>query len=349
MTRKALLLGVGCLVLLGAGCAGSSTPAVVDGGVYRTVDLAAHWTQPAVLVQSGKLGSIANVSVASAAFDPQDPATMYVGTTQNGLLMTLDSGASWQQARGLETGEVGGVAVDPQDKCTVFVARANQIMKTENCGRDWGQAYFDPRVAQVFTTVAISPQNTHVVYAGDADGDLIRTDDAGLSWRVLTRVEARINKITIDPRNANIIYAATNGAGVLKTTDGGTTWRAINASTDTFQARNPSMVVIDSANSNVLYLVSRNGLLRSEDAGGSWRALALPTPPASTNIRAFAVHPKNPKVLVYSTDTSVVLTADLGVTWTPKKLPTTRSTSFLTFDEGPQNALFLGTIVRAAQ
>lgn len=349
MTRKALLLGVGCLALLGAGCASSSTPAVVDGGVYRTVDLAAHWAQPAMLVQNGKVGSIANVSVLSATFDPQDPAAMYVGTTQNGLLTTLDSGASWQQARGLDTGEVDSVAVDPHDKCTVFATRANQVMKTENCGRDWTQAYFDPRVAQVFTTLAINPQNTRVVYAGDADGDLLRTDDGGASWRVLTRAEARINRLTIDPRNTNVIYAATNGAGVLKTMDGGATWVAINASTDAFQARNPLMVVIDATNSGTLYLVSRNGLLRSDDAGGSWRALALPTPPASTNIRAFAVHPKNPKVLVYSTDTSIVFTADLGVTWTPKKLPTTRSSSFLLFDEGPQNALFLGTMVRNAQ
>ncbi len=349
MKRSALFLALGGLSLFGAGCFGfgAQTSAAPDGGVYRTANYGTDWAQPAVLNQGGKIGSIGNVGTVSAAFDPQDPEVMYVGTTQNGLLVTLDAGASWQQARGLTTGQIEAVAVDPRDTCTVFAARANQLMKTETCGRTWTQAYYDPRVAQLYTTVVIDPLSSRVVYAGNADGDLLRSEDGGVSWRVLYRADARINDLVIDPRNRNVLYVATNGAGLLKSADGGATWTEIRAQIDNYDgARRPLKVVLDPLNSNIVYHVSRNGILRSEDGGTSWRALALPTPPATTNIRAFAVHPKTPNLLVYATDTSIVFTSDLGQTWTPKQLPTTRSASFITFDQGPDNALYLGTLTR---
>ena len=347
MKFPVLFLGMLAMACFGAGCLGSSTPTAPDGGVFRTSNVGADWAQPSVLNQGAKIGSIANVSTVAAAFDPQDPLAMYVGTTQNGLLVTLDGGESWQQARGITTGQITAVAVDPKSTCTVFAARANQILKTETCGRDWKQAYYDPRAAQVYTSLAIDWANPRTVYAGNVDGDILRSDDGGASWRVLQRAEARINALTLDPRDSRVLYAATNGAGLLKTTDGGATWVAIRDVLENYDgSRRPLFVAIDPANSAIIYHVSRNGILRSEDAGTSWRALALPTPPSATNIRAFAVHPKSPNVLVYSTDTSVVFSADTGTTWSPKKLPTTRSSSFLVFDGSAQNALYLGTIVR---
>lgn len=347
MKRSVLFLGLGCLSLLGAGCFGAQTAAAPDGGVYRTANYGTDWTQPSVLNQGVKIGSIANVGTVSAAFDPQDPQVMYVGTVQNGMLMTLDGGESWQQARGLTTGQVEAIAVNPQNKCNVFVARANQLLKTDTCGRDWTQAYYDPRTAQLYTVVVIDPLNSRAIYAGNADGDILRSEDSGASWRVLYRADARVNDLVIDPKNRNVLYVATNGAGLLKSTDAGATWIEIRSELDQYDgARRPLKVYLDPVNSNIVYNVSRNGILRSEDGGTSWRALSLPTPASATNIRAFSVHPKNSNLLVYATDTSIVFTSDLGQTWTPKQLPTTRSASFIVFDQGPQTNLYLGTIPR---
>lgn len=346
MKRTALFIGTMSLVLMGAGC-GSSTTATPDGGVYRTIDYGKTWTQPSALIVGAKVGSIANVNAISATLDPQDPEVMYVGTSQNGLLETLDGSQSWEQARGLSTGSVTAVAVDQQNKCVVYAARANQIFKTETCGRDWVQVYFDPRTAQVYTALAVDPINTKTIYAGNIDGDILRSDSGGASWSVIYRAEAGINSVLIDPRDSKTMYVSTNGAGLLKTVDRGTTWTEINAQLDQYQgARRPLMVVMEPGSSKNMYLVARNSLLRSDDAGATWRALALPTPTESTNIRAFAIHPKNANLLVYSTDTSVVFTADGGQTWTPKKLPTSRASSFLMFDQGPNNALFVGTVVK---
>lgn len=347
MKRIALLSVVGALVLMGAGCSTGSSSSAPDGGIFTTSNLGGAWTQLTVLNQGAKVGSIGNVATVSTAFDPQEATTMYVGTTQNGLLMTLDGGQSWQQARGLTSGQVTSIAVDPQDKCTVFVARLNQLLKTETCGRDWGQVYYDPRTTQQYTSVVIDPSNPKTVYAGNVDGDILRSEDGGASWRVLYRADARINMITIDRRSPQTLYIATNGAGVLKSTNRGEAWTEIRAQLDGFDgSRRPIGVYIDPSNSNTIFHVSRNGILRSTDGGSTWLALSLPTPSAQTNIRAFALHPRNPSLLVYATETSVVFTDDLGQTWTPKKLPTSRSASFLVFDAAAQSNLYLGTIPR---
>ncbi len=350
MNRSVLSLGVGALILMGAGCSfGGSSKAIstVDGGVFKTANLT-EWAQLNVLNQGPKLGSIGNVGTTTGVFDPQDPTVMYVGTAQNGLLMSLDAGASWQQARGLTTGAVASIAVHPREKCTVFVAKANQLLKTDTCGRDWAQIYFDPRTAQQYTSIVIDPVNPKTLYAGNVDGDILRSEDEGTSWRVLHRAESRVNAITIDPRDTNVLYVATNGSGVLKTVDRGVSWQEIRAELDAYEgARRPLMILLDPTKSTTIYHVSRNGVLRSDDAGGSFRALALPTPSQQTNIRAFAIHPRMTNTLVYATDTSVVSTQDGGQTWTPKKLPTTRSASFLLFDNNPtQTSLYLGTIPR---
>ncbi len=346
MKRTALLLGFMALSMMGIGC-GTKTAASPDGGIYRTTDYAKTWSQPSILNLGTKLASIANVGTVSASLDPQDPDAMYIGTTQNGLLVSLDGMQSWSQASGLSTGQVSGIAVDPFNKCVVFATRGNQILKTSSCGRDWDQVYFDPRTAQVYSSVVIDALNTRTVYAGNADGDILRSEDGGASWRVLYRADSGINDLVIDPRNSNAIYVATNGAGMLKTNDRGATWEKM---TDTLKqydgSRRPLKIVIDPKNANTIYLVSRNSLLRSDDMGSSWRALALPTPPEATNIRSFAIHPKNSNLLVYATDTSIVFTADAGQTWTPKKLPSTRSASFLIFDQRQDNALYLGTVIR---
>ncbi|MDQ5919942.1 MAG: hypothetical protein QG668_670 [Patescibacteria group bacterium] len=346
MNRFALLLGVGVLTLLGAGC-GQSGPVAVDGGVFKTQTLGADWTQPSVLNQGKTIGSIANVGTVTTAFDPQDPKIMYVGTTQNGLLMTLDGGESWQQARGLTSGRVTSIAVHPRNTCVVVAAVANQLMKTETCGRTWQQAYFDPRTAQVYSSVVIDPANPQVIYAGNTDGDILRSEDGGSAWRVIHRAESPISALTIDPRNTATLYAATAGSGLLKTIDRGTTWAPITLAADQFEgARRPLFAAVDETVANGVFHISRNGILRSDDGGGSWRQLALPTPPAQTNIRAFVQHPRIAGVLVYATDTSVVFTQDGGVTWTPRKLPSTRSASFLAFDKESTPALYLGTVPR---
>lgn len=341
-----LLLPFSALLLLGAGCFGGGTPAgtQLDGGIYRTRNLGVEWKQLRVLNLGTKLASIADVGITSLASDPQDPNALYAGTVENGLLMSLDAGESWMLSKGLSVGRVNAVVVDTKDKCVVFAAKANQIHKTSNCSRDWSQVYFDGRTEVSFTALAMDWFNPQVVYAGSSDGDVFRSDDGGTTWRRSYRIDGtRITGIVVDPRDSRLVYAATDGEGIARTVDSGVTWEKLTKPFENFEnARRVKRIVLDPQRKDVVYTVSRYGILQSVDAGANWQPLALPTPPGSVDIKALAVHTKNANVLVYATDASIVWSQDAGKTWSPKVLPTKRGVSALLFDHAQETGLFLG-------
>lgn len=333
------------LALTGQGCLGGSNGPGLDGGVFRTENNGAEWRQLKTLNLGASIGSIADLGTASVAIDPEDPLAIYVGTNENGLVMTLDGGDSWTPMKGLTLGRINAVAVDPKNKCTLFAARANQIFKTTNCGRDWNQAFFDPRTDKFFTALAIDWFNPQILYAGNNDGDVYRSDSSGATWRAVYRVDGvKINTLAIDTRDSRMVYAATDGAGILKTADGGATWDRISKPFQDFEgARRVTALALDPHAAGIVYAASRYGVLKTEDSGATWKPLPLPTPTGSVMIRAFLVHPKNSKLLTYATDSSIVWSTDGGTTWSPKKLPSSRGVAFMVWDMLPgASRLYLG-------
>lgn len=335
------------LVLMGAGCfGGSSASTGFDGGVFRTVDAGTKWDQLKILNLDTKLGSTADMGIVSVAFDPQDPQAMYVGTVENGVMQSLNGGQSWTLARGLSKGQINAIAVDPKDTCSVYAARGNQIHKTSNCGREWKEIYPHPRPDVLITSVVVDWYNNHTVYAATSQGDVLRSDDAGGSWRAVYRIESvRINSIAIDPFDSRTLYVATQGSGIVKTTDSGATWTQIYKQLQEFQyARSPRQVVLDPTVKDRVYQISKYGILRSDDGGTTWRALNLPTAPSTVDIKSLTVHPKDGKIIAYATDSSLVVSDDTGVSWSSKKLPTKRGVSWIAFDRETTPALFLGAL-----
>jgi photosystem II stability/assembly factor-like uncharacterized protein len=350
MNRRFLLLApLFALSLMGAGCfgiGGSSTPSVSDGGVFRTRDEALKWEQLKVLNLDTQIGSTVELGTVSVSLDPQDPNTVYVGTSENGLIYTTNNGQSWQLSAGLSKGKINGIVVDAKDRCTVYALRANQLQKTTTCGREWGEVWSHPRATTVITSIVGDWYNPKTLYIGTSDGDILRSDDGATTWRPMHRIDnTQINDLKIDPKDSRVIYAATNGAGIAKSIDGGATWIDIRQQLQEFQyARTPKLLVLDPNTKDRIYHISKYGLLVSDDAGATWRAVTLPTAPQDTEISSFIVNPKDPKILVYSTKTALVMSKDGGTTWASKKLPTTRGVSWMTYSREEKPALLLGAI-----
>lgn len=336
------------LVLFGQGCFGGNTTQTpgADGGVYKTINNGQTWQQMKI-VAGPKAGSIANLNVTTIAIDPQDQKAVYIGTTENGLLTSLDGGESWTASK-LSTGKISAVAIHPKDKCAVFAARGNQLIRTTNCGRDWSQIFFNPQTDAAFTSLAIDWFNPKILFAGTSNGQLFRSLDGGTTWgSVVNREGQSITSVAVDSKDSRTIYASAYNGGLLKSTDGGANWQLIRKEFEEFDnARKITLIVTDPNTKNSLYTVSAFGILRSTDGGANWRDIPLPTPGNTVAIRSMAVSPQSSKFLAYVTDSSVVMSANAGASWTAKKLPTARSASAIIFDKDSQPAIYLGTIVR---
>jgi photosystem II stability/assembly factor-like uncharacterized protein len=340
-----LLIPVCAFVLLGQGCSGTSTATnTADGGVYKTPDRGTTWVQKRILVKEAKTYTLGNDPITSLALDPQDRMAVYGGTTERGIILSLNGGDTWEEmTKGPKGARIESIAVDPKEKCTIYAAMKNKLYKTTNCGRDWAEMFFDPNVLKIFTTIVVDWYNPTILYAGTSEGDVFRSTDAGLSWLVSTRSTSPITDILVDLRDSRIVYVATGGEGLRKTMDGGNTWMPIvNQLKDFSNAKRVNRLAMDNAQTPTLYMASKFGILASQDGGTTWNALKLTSEAGEIDILDLAVNPRSEKEIEYITKTAVVFSSDKGTTWIAKRLPSSRPATVLMADPQDGNVIYLG-------
>ncbi|MBW8868751.1 MAG: hypothetical protein JF610_15730, partial [Acidobacteria bacterium] len=136
-----------------------------------------------------------------------------------------------------------------------------------------------------FTTVALAPSNTDVVYAGALNGDIWVSTNRGATWRsaagtTVAPLPVRpVTQIQVDPVNPLIAYATYSGfnaAGqgnghIFKTSDGGQVWTDLSRALPDIPA-NTVLIDPDSAATSsprVLYLGTDIGIYRLVDTSTS--------------------------------------------------------------------------------
>jgi photosystem II stability/assembly factor-like uncharacterized protein len=140
-----------------------------------------------------------------------------------------------------------------------------------------------------------------VVYAGVEDAAIFRSTDGGESWHELAGLRGHgsgpqwspgaggmgLHTILIDPTRHHRMFAAISAAGAFRTDDGGTTWKPINRGLHSLYIPNPTAevghcvhrIAMHRARPGVLFMQKHWDVMRSDDAGESWREVSgnLPT------------------------------------------------------------------------
>ena len=332
------LFGQGCFIQFnGTGAA--------DGGIYKTPDGGVNWAQKGAILSVGTGRSLAQADILALAADPEDPATLYVGTAANGLLYSTDSGESWFSPVPLASARINALAIHPKDKCVVYAVSGNVVVKTTDCGRTWTKVFEDSRSDVVFNTIGIDSFNPSIVYLGSSKGDVIKSTDDGMSWGTVKVFASAIAALPIDPFDSRIIYAATRSSGVWKTADAGANWTDVsNEMNNTDGAKDIFGLYADHSRNGSYVAVSTFGLMRTTDAGAHWDVIRLLTPSGQTRIYGFAMNPGNGLEMYYATATIFYKSSDGGAHWTTKRLPTTRAGSVLMVDAKSSNVIYLGTL-----
>jgi Abnormal spindle-like microcephaly-assoc'd, ASPM-SPD-2-Hydin len=159
------------------------------------------------------------------------------------------------------------------------------------------------------SSIAIHPYNPNVIYIGTAGGGVWRSRDGGLTWVPLFDRQLALGigepaALAIDPNNTDVVYAGTSqriilgtgnagffgppdsSQGLYKSTDGGGSWIQLGSgypaqntgNASQFLGQDINVVIVDPANSNVLYLAAftpasgTGGVYFSSDGGQNWTA-----------------------------------------------------------------------------
>jgi photosystem II stability/assembly factor-like uncharacterized protein len=337
------------LVLTGAGCvtvnSSGSGATGADGGLWRSGNRGDAWAQKAALPRTdGTKANNGNINVTTVVQDPSDPKALYVGTTDNGLFYSYDGGESWLQPVLLTKGRIPALAVDPKNRCRVYVAIENKLVKTEDCSRTWATTYLDARPDKATAAVLVDFYNPSVLWVANDAGDVLRSTDGGASWSSVKQFGSPVVKFIMSPTDSRRLYVATKNAGVWRTDDGGANFIDLSENyKDIENSRDLYDMAIGISDPNTLILAVKEGLLRSKNMGEKWEDMSLLTPAATTAILSVAIDPKDVNFLYYGTSTTFYKTVNGGVNWIPKKLPTTRAATSLLVDSADSSVLYLGT------
>jgi hypothetical protein len=151
------------------------------------------------------------------AFDPADPATVYVAT-HRGIYKREPSDRSWRAANtGLRDLDIQALAIDPSRPNTVYAASyGGGAYRTTDGAAHWqpvNAGLTDPHLR----TIVLAPNDSTRLYAAGRTGRIFRSNDSGTNWQMLDAPPdlPPINMLVIDPLSPRHLFAATSGNSVV--------------------------------------------------------------------------------------------------------------------------------------
>jgi photosystem II stability/assembly factor-like uncharacterized protein len=191
--------------------------AATDDGLYRTYNIAQGW-------EKVPLGAGVNEQIFAVHTSPVQPTNIWVGTVRSGVLVSKDSGATWQRLPEIPVeSPISAIEVDPQNTNRVYVGTA----QTFYVSRDGG-ATFIRRGGSLplgnFNSILINPNNPNEVFVAssmDTRGGIYYSPDAGQTWKQLDTKDVnipsrRVWTMIFDSKNSNRILLGTHSSGIYR-------------------------------------------------------------------------------------------------------------------------------------
>ncbi len=208
-------------------------------------------------------------------FSPADPHVLYLGS--NVLFATRDGGNSWQIISPDLTREDPGVPV------TLRPLVADDSAKGKRRG--------------VIYSIAPSPKDANLIWAGTDDGLIQVTRDGGKNWQNVTPPEltpwSKLAQIDASHFDASTAYTAVNRFRlddlhpyIYRTHDGGKSWQKIVSGLPDNEPVNTARE--DPERKGLLLAGTERTVYVSWDDGDHWQSLKMDLP--ATSIRDLVVH-----------------------------------------------------------
>jgi photosystem II stability/assembly factor-like uncharacterized protein len=352
MYKKIIFVAFVLFVATGAGCISLSGTASGTLGMFRSSDKGETWQAISSFPTVQGVKSLSGVKVYRVFTDPSDQNALYLASRGQGLFYSYDKGTSWQAPNVFGKSYIYGVAVDPTNKCVIYVTDGVSIYKTIDCLRTWTTVDSESSKDKI-NALSIDFGNNQIIYASLESGGLLMSANSGMSWQKIHDFKVKIYNVETDHFVPGRVYVASAASGLFRSDDDGATW--VNASQG-LQNFSGGLyfyrLAQDPTRQDSLYWLSQYGIFHSTDAGNSWTDLKLVTSPGSINIYTFAINPKNAKEMYYTgtiygsnntvASSKLYKSTDGGNTWFNRKLPSSAIPVMLLAHPDDQNTLFVG-------
>lgn len=340
MTRRSGLLL--CAAITGLGLVRAAWPATIvinplapdtvyvvhADAVYKSADAGAHWKRASIGMP---VSTDSTFYVKEIAMSPRDPETLFAGVMAfdgdegdswfEGVWRTTDGAVTWSRpSRQPNGGAMGDIAVSPLNPNVVYVSADDGIAKSVDGGTTWT---WMNGLGTFAWSLALSPTDSDLLYAGTMASGLFRSTDGGVSWSApgAGLPDRHIRSLAVDPAHPSTLYAGTRFRSVYRSSSGGSVWNAANGHLRTASVY---ALEIDPLRTATLFAGTRLGLFRSDDSGKRWikrdQGIADPW------IEGVAFDPRNTGVAWAVThDGAVYRTSSQGDSWRQMLVPTASS------------------------
>ncbi len=319
------LLALSLITFLAAACNPFGT--ATTAGIVKTANGGSDW-QFANQLSTGK-GTLAGASVAQIVFDPQKTDRLFAGTFDSGMFKSEDGGNTWQQI--LSRFSVYDLAVDPNSSDIIYAAGSyadhGRILATRDGGKSWVEIFNEASMQNPVRAITLNPENNQELVIGLASGTLIKSQDAGVNWKLLQKYSDRINKVKWQN---GTLYVVVRNSGLYKSADGGASFsniaKGLSVPVPT-NNDNPGLllspagvanfnhVAVSESNPETIYLTTSSGLFQSFNGGNSWNFVPLPVHQRDLQALAVSIAPSSDNVVYTSVGSAIYKSTDGGNSW----------------------------------
>src|ERR1022692_2301127 len=222
---------------------------------------------------------------------PVDPNRLYASQSSGWFGQIIqrsdDGGKTWEPPGGGPTASPDGMPKGVSNKFVYEGAVGTHL---------WYDGTQHPWEFKRVWHLEPSLTDPNTVYAGVEDAALFRTTDGGESWQELPGLRGHgtgpkwqpgaggmcLHTILLDPKNPERIFIAISAAGAFRTDDGGKSWKPINQGLHSQYIPDPHAevghcvhhIAMHPSRPNTLFMQKHWDIMRSDDAGDSWREVS---------------------------------------------------------------------------
>jgi photosystem II stability/assembly factor-like uncharacterized protein len=159
-----------------------------EDDLYRSTDKGEHWTP----LRVGVPGMEAVVQ------HPADPKHLLVGTSDDGVRVSVDGGKSWKEGKGLPNTAFYAVCVS-SDKQTIYAGGYQTgLWKSDDGGLSWALLWQNSEIEAIYV-IFVHPDDPRHLMVGTSGQGIYESRDGGKAWSNIGLKGCHVKQIELYP------------------------------------------------------------------------------------------------------------------------------------------------------